>query len=135
MTKEIVEAEDLKLLAVVGTYGYQCTCCETQAFPQSYRPENEPFAQLPNQPIALFFQLDQPLLCGEGPLLADSCLIRKAQSGQKRSLLASGNRPLHSQENYSGVSMEIKSLATVAMIEYVICYCCSSGTLIPGYGL
>jgi hypothetical protein len=31
--------------------------------------------------------------------------------------------------------MEIKSLATVAMIEYVICYCCSSGTLIPGYGL
>ncbi|MFK1163571.1 hypothetical protein ACIUZH_28260 [Pseudomonas aeruginosa] len=32
VTKEIVEAEDLKLLAVVDTYGYQCTGCETQAF-------------------------------------------------------------------------------------------------------
>lgn len=31
--------------------------------------------------------------------------------------------------------MEIKSLATVVMIEYVICYCCSSDTLISGYGL
>lgn len=40
VTKEIVEAEDLKLLAVVDTYGYQCTGCETQAFPRSYRPEN-----------------------------------------------------------------------------------------------
>lgn len=83
MTKEIVEAEDLKLLAVVGTYGYQCTCCETQAFPQSYRPENEPFAQLPNQPIALFFQLDQPLLCGEGPLLAGSRLSPASAPGQE----------------------------------------------------
>lgn len=40
VTKEIVEAEDLKLLAVVDTYGYQCTGCDTQAFPRSYRPEN-----------------------------------------------------------------------------------------------
>jgi hypothetical protein len=40
VTKEIVEAEDLKLLAVVDTYGYQCTACDTQAFPRSYRPEN-----------------------------------------------------------------------------------------------
>lgn len=40
VTKEIVEAEDLKLLAVVNTYGYQCTGCDTQAFPRSYRPEN-----------------------------------------------------------------------------------------------
>lgn len=39
-TKEIVEAEDLKLLAVVDTYGYQCTGCNTQAFPRSYRPGN-----------------------------------------------------------------------------------------------
>jgi len=31
--------------------------------------------------------------------------------------------------------MEIQSLATVAMIEDVICDCYSSGTLIPGYGL
>lgn len=31
--------------------------------------------------------------------------------------------------------MEIKSWATVAMIEDVICDFCSSGTLIPGYGL
>lgn len=40
VTKEIVEAEDLKLLAVVDPYGYQCTGCETQAFPRSFRPEN-----------------------------------------------------------------------------------------------
>lgn len=40
MTKEIIEAEDLKLVAAVDTYGYQCTGCETQAFPRSYRPEN-----------------------------------------------------------------------------------------------
>ncbi|NKQ09078.1 hypothetical protein [Pseudomonas sp. SST3] len=40
VTKGIIEAEDLKLLAVVDTYGYQCTGCDTQAFPRSYRPEN-----------------------------------------------------------------------------------------------
>jgi hypothetical protein len=49
--------------------------------------------------------------------------------------MASGNRPLHSRENYSGVSMEIKSLATVAMIENVIYDFCSTGTRIPDCGL
>lgn len=34
VTKGIIEAEDLKLLAVVDTYGYQCTGCDTQAFPR-----------------------------------------------------------------------------------------------------
>lgn len=40
ITQEIVEAEDLKLLPAVDTYGYQCPGCNTQAFPRSYRPEN-----------------------------------------------------------------------------------------------
>ncbi|WP_394245033.1 hypothetical protein [Halopseudomonas laoshanensis] len=40
LTLEIVEAEDLKLLTSVDTYGYQCPGCTTQAFPRSYRSEN-----------------------------------------------------------------------------------------------
>lgn len=40
ITQEVVEAEDLKLLAAVDTYGYQCPGFKTQAFPRSYRPEN-----------------------------------------------------------------------------------------------
>lgn len=43
VTKEIVEAEDLKLLAVVDTYGYQCTGCDTQAFPPVLSPGNPQF--------------------------------------------------------------------------------------------
>ncbi len=42
VTREIVEADDLKLLAHVDTYGYVCHGheCGIQVFPRSYRPEN-----------------------------------------------------------------------------------------------
>lgn len=40
VTQEIVEAEDLKLLASVNSDGYLCSGCNTQVFPRSYRPEN-----------------------------------------------------------------------------------------------
>ncbi|RMT93209.1 hypothetical protein ALP39_00973 [Pseudomonas marginalis pv. marginalis] len=41
-TLEIVEADDLKLLNQVDTYGYVCHGhdCGVQAFPRAYRPEN-----------------------------------------------------------------------------------------------
>jgi len=41
-TLEIVEADDLKLLDHVDTYGYECHGhnCEAQAFPRAFRPEN-----------------------------------------------------------------------------------------------
>jgi hypothetical protein len=55
ITQEIVEAEDLKLLAAVDTYGYQCPGCQTQAFPRSYRPENL---------VRAHFQLRDPHVSG-----------------------------------------------------------------------
>lgn len=41
-TREIVEADDLKLLGHVDTYGYECHGhnCAAQAFPRAFRPEN-----------------------------------------------------------------------------------------------
>lgn len=41
-TLEIVEADDLKLLDHVDTYGYECHGhdCGVEAFPRAYRPEN-----------------------------------------------------------------------------------------------
>lgn len=41
-TQEIVEADDLKLLEHVDTYGYVCHghACGVRVFPRSYRPEN-----------------------------------------------------------------------------------------------
>lgn len=42
VTRIIVEADDLKLLDQVDTYGYECHGfeCGVQAFPRSFRPEN-----------------------------------------------------------------------------------------------
>jgi len=42
VTQEIVEADDLKLLEHVDTYGYVCHGheCGIQVFPRSYRPQN-----------------------------------------------------------------------------------------------
>lgn len=42
ITQEIVEADDLKLLDHVDTYGYECHGhdCGVQAFPRAFRPEN-----------------------------------------------------------------------------------------------
>lgn len=41
-TREIVEADDLKLLDHVDTYGYECHGhdCGVQAFPRAFRPDN-----------------------------------------------------------------------------------------------
>lgn len=55
ITQEIVEAEDLKLLEAVDTYGYQCPGCQTHAFPRSYRPENL---------VRAHFQLRDPHVSG-----------------------------------------------------------------------
>ncbi|UUY07490.1 hypothetical protein LRS11_16895 [Pseudomonas sp. J452] len=55
ITQEIVEAEDLKLLVAVDTYGYQCPGCKTQAFPRAYRQENL---------VRAHFQLRDPHVSG-----------------------------------------------------------------------